>query len=133
MCKIINSFVQKNETHEKFGYSLLYSDAQDVTHFRDEYLPWNVKNNGNATTARFDAKQIGFLRLRANLRTDWHPAPRKQFVMVLKGIMEVEAGDGERRIFKPGSVLLVTDTEGRGHRTNTLGDREVMLVWVPVP
>ena len=30
--------------------------------------------------------------------------------------MEVEAGDGEMRQFTSGRVLLVTDTEGRGHR-----------------
>ena len=32
--------------------------------------------------------------------------------MVLEGLVEVEAQDGERRTFEPGSVLLVTDTEG---------------------
>jgi hypothetical protein len=53
--------------------------------------------------------------------------------MVLSGVMEVEVSDGQRRKFGPGSVNLVTDSAGRGHRTNVLGSDEVLLVWVPVP
>jgi hypothetical protein len=53
--------------------------------------------------------------------------------MVLSGKLEVEAGDGERREFTPGTVLLVTDVDGRGHKTNALGTDDVFLVWVPVP
>ena len=79
------------------------------------------------------ARQIGFLRLSGSYRSDWHTAPRKQYVLVLEGILEVEAGSGEKRSFCPGSVLLVTDTSGRGHRTNVLSDEGVLLAWVPIP
>ena len=119
---------------QKLRYSILSSDSQGRTQFRDEYLPWQSGASPQALVTPFlDAAQIGFLRLRPGYRSDWHPAPRKQFVMVLEGVMEVEAGDGKRHEFRAGSVLLVTDTQGRGHRTNVLGDREVVLVWVPVP
>ena len=53
--------------------------------------------------------------------------------MVLTGSMEVEADDGEKRTFTPGSVLLVTDVDGLGHRTRGVGEQEVFLVWVPIP
>jgi hypothetical protein len=53
--------------------------------------------------------------------------------MVLSGVLEVEVGDGERRSFGPGNVLLVTDTEGQGHLTNVIGNEDAFLVWVPVP
>jgi len=33
----------------------------------------------------------------------------------------------------PEALVLVTDTEGRGHRTNVLGNEDVFLVLVPVP
>ena len=80
-----------------------------------------------------DASKIGFLRSPKGLKSGLHPAPAKQFVMVLTGLMEVESGDGERRQFLPGSVLLVTDTQGSGHRTSVLGDQDVFLAWVPIP
>jgi quercetin dioxygenase-like cupin family protein len=111
----------------------LYTDDADVTHFVDEGLAWNVSDSSPTATDLFPAKQIGFLRIPAGYRSDWHPAPRLQYVMVMNGSMEVEAGDGERRVFEPGSVLLVSDTQGKGHRTNVIGDQEVLLVWVPVP
>ena len=128
-----HSFAQDNDAHHRLTYSVLYTDSENLTHFRDEFLPWNDGGSDYSTTSLDDAKQIGFLRIRAGSRSDWHPAPKKQFVMVLDGSVEVEAGDGERRKFAPGSVLLVTDTEGRGHRTNNLGDKAAILVWVPVP
>jgi len=118
---------------DELEYSVLYSDAEGVTHFRDEYLPWKKSSSGSARTPFEDAERIGFVRTPAGIRSDWHPAPRKQFVLVLEGVMEVEAGDGEMRQFTSGRVLLVTDTEGRGHRTNILGDQQVFFVWVPVP
>src|SRR5262245_8966553 len=119
---------------EKLRCSVLSADSQGRTQFRDEYLPWQPGASPQSLVTPFlDAAQIVFLRLRLGYRSDWHPAPRKQFVMVLEGAMEVEAGDGNRREFRAGSVLLVTDTQGRGHRTNVLGEREVVLVRVAVP
>jgi hypothetical protein len=53
--------------------------------------------------------------------------------MVLHGTVEIEAGDGERRTFIAGTVVLVTDVHGRGHRTNVIGEEHVFLVWVPIP
>ena len=84
-------------------------------------------------TPFLDATKIGFLRLPKGYKAGLHPAPAKQFVMVLTGRMEVESGDGEQKQFLPGSVLLVTDTQGSGHRTSVLGNEDVFLVWVPVP
>jgi hypothetical protein len=120
-------------------YSVVFSDSQDVTHFRDEQLPWQVQSKpyyrgGSAlATPLLDAQKIGFLHLSHGFRSDWHAAPSKRFVMVLSGVMEVEVSDGQRRKFGPGSVNLVTDTAGRGHRTNVLGSDDVLLAWVPVP
>ncbi len=114
----------------------LYRDGADTTRFVDERILWHPSaaiGSHNAATELLPASQIGFLRLATGFRSDWHPAPRRQYVMVLEGTMAVEAGDGEVREFSAGSVLLVTDTEGRGHRTSVVGNTGVILVWVPVP
>ena len=121
--------------------STLYTgSADDTTHFRKETLEWLVNTSNpdadaavTAVTELYPATQLGFIRIPAGYRSDWHPAPRKQYVMVLGGTLEVEAGDGERREFTPGTVLLVTDTDLRGHRTNVLGTEDVLIVWVPIP
>jgi len=121
--------------------SVLYTDsAKDVTHFRTDILEWSGDPSSaganvpaTKTTKLFPATQIGYVHMPAGYHADWHPAPRKQYVMVLRGKMEVEAGDGEKREFTAGSVLLVTDVTGRGHKTSALGDEDVFLVWAPIP
>jgi hypothetical protein len=41
----------------------------------------------------------------------------------------VEVSDGEKRVFGPGSVLLVEDTTGKGHITRSLtaGPRSTLV------
>jgi hypothetical protein len=56
----------------------------------------------------------------------WHTAPRRQYVLLLKGGVEIEVGDGEVRRFSPGEVLLVEDTHGRGHRSRNV-DRQARI------
>jgi Cupin domain len=119
-------------------YSVVFSDSSDITHFRDEEIPWETQQltysrQTALMTPYLDAEKIGFLRLPRGFDSDWHPAPGKRFVMILRGVGEIEVGDGQRRKFAPGSVLLVTDTKGRGHRTKALGKEDVLIVWVPVP
>ena len=52
---------------------------------------------------------------------DWHPAPRRQFMVKLRGETELIASDGERRELGPGAVLLLEDTVGKGHYSRVLG------------
>src|SRR5437870_989233 len=54
--------------------------------------------------------------LRLTYTSDWHPAPRRQFVVLLTGAVEVTVSDGETRPFGPGSVFLVEDIAGAGRR-----------------
>ena len=54
---------------------------------------------------------------------DWHCAPRRQFIVLLDGEIEVEVTSGEKRRFTGGAVVLVEDTTGTGHRTRTVGGR----------
>lgn len=46
---------------------------------------------------------------------DFHVAPRRQFAIHLVGRTEIEVGDGSRRSFGPGDVLLADDLTGQGH------------------
>jgi hypothetical protein len=50
---------------------------------------------------------------------DWHPAPHRQYIVLLDGEIEIESGMGDKRRFRGGDILLVEDTWGSGHRTRT--------------
>ena len=61
---------------------------------------------------------------------DWHPSPRRQFVVVVSGRLELDVGEGEPRRFGPGDVRIMEDTTGRGHTTRVIGDEPAVLAVV---
>jgi hypothetical protein len=63
---------------------------------------------------------------------DWHCAPRRQFIVLLDGEIEVEVTSGEKRRFTGGDVLLVDDTTGTGHRTRTVGEHSRRSLFIPL-
>ncbi len=63
---------------------------------------------------------------------DWHPAPRRQYVITLSGQGEIELGDGTKRRFGPGDIMLADDTTGRGHITRVVSIQPRLYVTVPV-
>jgi quercetin dioxygenase-like cupin family protein len=63
---------------------------------------------------------------------DWHPAPRRQYVITLSGQGEIEISDGTKRRFGPGDVMLADDTTGRGHITRVVGNQPRLYVMIPV-
>lgn len=63
---------------------------------------------------------------------DWHPAPRRQWVIILAGQLEIGLGDGTLRRFGPGDARLVEDTTGRGHTTRVVGAEPCLMAYVPL-
>jgi hypothetical protein len=63
---------------------------------------------------------------------DWHPAPRRQFVIILAGQLEIGLGDGSKHIFGPGDARLVEDTTGKGHTTATHGNQPCVTATIPL-
>lgn len=66
------------------------------------------------------------LRMPAGWTDAAHPAPARQFMIVLGGSAEVSAG-GEARLLSTGDVILVEDTSGPGHGTTVLEDLVVAV------
>ena len=60
-----------------------------------------------------------------------HVAPKRQWLVILRGRFEVTVSDGERREFGPGDVVLAEDTVGKGHLTRPITD-DVAFVMIPM-
>ena len=83
--------------------------------------------------------RVGALESRSGVRflqsdgfdSERHPAPQKQWVIVLRGTLEVEVSDGERRRFRPGDLLFVADTRGIGHATAAIGEPPLEGLFIP--
>jgi hypothetical protein len=52
---------------------------------------------------------------------DWHPASRRQFVVVMSGAVEVETSDGRKQTWRAGEMFFADDSDSNGHRTRTVG------------
>jgi redox-sensitive bicupin YhaK (pirin superfamily) len=66
------------------------------------------------------------------LYQDWHPASRRQLLVVLSGTLEVETRDGRKHRCSSGEVFLADDVGSRGHRTRTIGGpARVLFVHLP--
>jgi len=78
------------------------------------------------------AKLIVFAEQPAGTFLDWHPAPRRQYVIVVSGQLEIGLGDGTLRRFGPGDARLVEDTTGQGHTTRYLGPGPVITATIPL-
>ena len=72
----------------------------------------------------------GFVRFAA-FHGEPHPAAGPQWVIVLRGTIEVEVSDGTSRRFGPGDLILATDTGGHGHITRVVGDQPVEALSIP--
>lgn len=63
----------------------------------------------------------------------WHPAPARQFVIVVKGAIVVEVSGGETRQLDTRSMIFFEDVSGRGDLNRIVDDREIVLAFLPVP
>jgi quercetin dioxygenase-like cupin family protein len=61
-----------------------------------------------------------------------HNPPERLFGIVLSGFMEIETSDGAVYRLKPGRVVLVEDTHGKGHITRCPDGVTVAFIAAPV-
>ena len=80
----------------------------------------------------FAADGLQFIRLPSGWAADTILPPKKQFLICLKGHIEVTASDGEKRSFGPGDSVLMEDVGGKGHRTRVKGADEFLAAIIPI-
>jgi len=78
------------------------------------------------------ARYIIFAQQAAGTFLDWHPALRRQYVIVVSGQLEIGLGDGTLHRFGPGDARLVEDTTGQGHTTRYVGPGTVITATIPL-
>ncbi len=110
----------------------LYVDAQGETHFRDIDIALPDQGPGGATSERLPANGIIFRRTQGDYDLDWHPAPRRQYIINLDAGVQITASDGETRVIAAGEVILVEDVTGKGHRSKALDGKLRHSIFIPL-
>lgn len=104
-----------------------FADAIDSfvpAEFAPPAPPLGVSEPSPATATRFIGAPAGW-------DSPPHPAPSLQWVIILRGTVEVRTTDGAVRRFGPGTAVHLEDTTGPGHATRVLpGEDWVAFVVV---
>jgi hypothetical protein len=116
-------------------YLRIYSDSDGISHFKIENIDLETKDYAPPapplkTSNLKSANNIVFLELPVGWYGIWHPTPVRQWLMLMSGECEFEAGDGERTIRKAGDIVLLDDTSGKGHQTKVLGNVTVRIAAI---
>ncbi len=121
------------------SYIRLYTGPDGVSHFAAERLALEAVPGGQGMEAGLavnrlgDVKGVLFAQLKAGATEDWHVAPRRQLMVCVHGVVEITAGDGQKRLLRPGQFMLLEDTTGKGHVTRATGTEDHVALAVPVP
>ncbi len=110
----------------------LYTDADGSSHFRDLEVEWVEETEAGKLSERLPATGIIFRQVPPTYDLDWHPAPRRQYIINLDAGVEITASDGESRTIGAGEVILVEDTTGQGHLSKAVGGQVRHCIFVPV-
>jgi hypothetical protein len=127
-----------NEDPErKFNVVRMYSDDAGHTTFADLAIPGpSVPSDGGTRSQvlrAVPATTVNIIELlERRPKLDLHPPPRRQWVVILQGAMDISTTTGERRRFMPGDCLLAEDIQGVGHWTEDVGEQRLVTLNVGV-
>jgi hypothetical protein len=109
----------------------LYTGTDGRSHFEELDIPLAPAAYGRESSL-VPAQGMILRENPEGVWADFHNAPRRQFVITISGVAELECGDGSRRRFGRGDILLVDDTTGQGHITREIqGPRQI--IFIPLP
>ena len=113
----------------------LYTGPDNTSYFEDIELACDQKGNVTPTDTGWQSAPIKVTNLilkevKADSNPGWHTAPRRQFIVVIEGELEIEIEDGTKRRFGPGSIFLAEDTIGQGHITRSVNNQPRKVAFI---
>jgi hypothetical protein len=108
----------------------IYTGDDGESHFEDVIVKLEPSGLAGLLSEPVAAKSVIFRETGSDYDLDFHPAPRRQYVVNLTGGVELEIGSGEKRILGPGSILLAEDTTGRGHKSRAVGGEPRQCLFI---
>ena len=108
----------------------IYTGSDHQSHFEDVEIPLKGDESIGRMSELVRATGIIFRETGGDYDYDWHNAPRRQYVIMLDGDVEIEIGDGTKRTFRTGDVLLAEDTTGQGHISRAVGGKPRKSIFV---
>lgn len=122
-----------------FTRVILFTDTDGRARFREETLPLEQGSPAARLSALLPASGLQLRQSPVGFRSEFHCTDAPQWLIVLRGRMEIGLQDGTSRVFGPGEHFYSADTlpDGatfdatvHGHRSRQVGDEPLVTAFV---
>lgn len=110
----------------------IYTGDDGESHFEDVEIELQAGQLAGAYSEPVPVSAVIFRQTEGDYKLDYHNAPRRQYVVNLRGSVEIETGLGEKRLLGPGDILLAEDTTGRGHISRAVNNEPRESLFIPL-
>lgn len=118
------------ETPTLVKVTRLYTGTDGKTKVEEYEIPLKAQGRGTALSNTVAVDSLQFRRTNQDYNLDWHPAPRRQYVVTLSGESEIELEGGRKIRLGPGHILLAEDTTGQGHISRAVGSKDRISLFI---
>jgi|SRR5438552_3463251 len=108
----------------------LFTGPDGKTKVEEYEVPLKPQGRGTELSEAVAVESLQFRRTNQDYNLDWHPAPRRQFVVTLRGESEIELEGGRKLRLGPGHILLAEDTTGQGHISRASGSQDRLSLFI---
>lgn len=108
----------------------IYSDGSGKSCFEELSIPLQDAGSIGFLSQLEPATGIIFRETPGTYNYSWHNAPRRQYILILEGAVDITVSSGETRRFADGDILLVEDTEGQGHCSKAVDGQPRRSIFV---
>ena len=118
----------------QFPITRLYTGADGNSYFENQQIQLSLSTLIGQLSQEIPTRMIQFRYTEPSYDLELHNAPRKQFIIMIEGGVQITTSKGETRIFEAGSkersVLLVEDVDGFGHYSKALDGKGRYSIFV---
>ena len=109
----------------------IYSGDDGESHLEDVEISLTQRGGAIGAISQLEsATGVLFRETEGDYDFDFHNAPRRQYVINLDAAVEIEVGDGTKRVLGPGEILLAEDTTGRGHISRAVDGKKRRSLFI---
>jgi hypothetical protein len=120
------------QTRTPVKVTRIYTGSDGKTKLEEYEVPLKALNKGTELSATVPATSLQFRRTTESYDLDWHPAPRRQYIVTLAGESEIELEGGKKVRLGAGSILLAEDTTGQGHISRAVAGKDRISLVIPL-
>jgi mannose-6-phosphate isomerase-like protein (cupin superfamily) len=114
------------QSHKPYSMQLLYTGTDGQAYVKNI----EVAARPSGVVDLLPNSGIEIHRTQPGFSIGWHVERRRQYVITLSGRGEIDIAEGKKIILTPGTILLVENTTGKGHKTRVLGNQPWVALWV---